>query len=208
MSTETPFKLKPTFVFGRQPEFAALGRFVAGCSYIEVSLQSTLKHFLALEDNLARMFVGELSIVDLSLKLRTVLSTRAEPYAIPYDPVHQQITYINEVRRWVAHKPFQTISGAMFFTNLITAKSEASIKDYECTAAQLVNMADYTTHVSDTVSRLKPQRASTPAKYRQCVAELLASAKRLDLPSSPDRIEKKRSEPSNLREIPVARHPV
>ena len=92
----------------------------------------------------------------------------------------------NEVRRWVAHKPYVGEGDNLIFSNIIIAKSEGAIKGYVCTATQLSNLARVVNRLSNAVLSIKPEDTSTPENFRKIVDELLAFAKTLDLPPSPD----------------------
>jgi hypothetical protein len=192
VTTDKPFKLGTAYDMLVEPgDFAALGRFIASCSVLEGALHSILRHILALDENLARLLLGEPSIVDLSKKLRLTLELTRPEYNAQYDLLHQEITYINEVRSWVAHKMFGRHKEFLVFSNIMSAKSKSAIKGYCCTPTQIDNLSDYTTHVTWSVQQLVKQRHRDLKHYEEIVAKLLASEKKLDLPIPPSRTDPK-----------------
>ena len=151
-----------------------------------MSLHAALKQLLSLEDDLARMLVGEPSFNDLSIKVLAVLRIREPEFSLDYERLHHKITYVNEVRRWVAHKPFVGEGDNLLFSNIIIAKSTGAIKGYVCTTTQLNDLSRLVNRLNNTVAEIKPESTSTPASFRLLVDELLAFAETLDLPPSPD----------------------
>ena len=142
--------------------------------------------FTALDEDLARLLVGEPSFSELSSRLLAILKIKEPLFAADYDRLHQRIAHVNEVRRWVAHKPFVGQGDNLIFSNIIVAKSQGAIKGYVCTTTQLDNLARLTTRLNNAVVAIKPESTSTPANFRKIVDELLAFSKTLDLPPSPD----------------------
>ena len=189
----------PRTKVGEDEHFAPVGRLVSACSYLEMSLHTAIKHCLALGDDVSRLIVGEPAFSELSAKLLAVLRLKDPEYAQTYELLHGRIAYVNEVRRWVAHKPFASFGPRLIFTNVITAKSKAAIKGYVCTTTQLRNLAALITHVSNHVVSMRRGSKSTPEAFRKDVAELLAFAQTLDLPPSPDHTPPQNQTPQSDR---------
>lgn len=182
------FKLQPAFIMWGQPkDFAAIGRFIAACCFIETSLHTAFKHLLGIDDALARGLFGEASISDLSNKLHLVAKQKGMPakYLSAIDTLRMEIAYINKIRSWIAHKPFGVSNETLIFHNVLTAKTLSAAQAYRCTALQLENGADYATHISDCLISLKNDSQPIPSEYLARVSELVASRKKLDLPASP-----------------------
>jgi hypothetical protein len=175
----------------RAEDYAALGQFVAACSFLELVMHAVLRHLLRLDDKVERALVGEPRSGDLLRLLRfgfkdqaVIPCTDAEWNAI--DTLLQRITYVYSVRSIVAHKPCRSDGASMQFHNELTTKKNSPAYKYECTAAQLRNCAMHAMEVALALDRATMLADQTTAQFVKDVRTLLASSRKSDLPIDPE----------------------
>ena len=125
--------------------YAALGHFIAQCSRVEVSLHILLKHFVAIDEPIARMLIGEPRQGDLIELIKKAIGLRGvdEPSTKIIAEFLNHAAYCNKVRSIVAHKPFRIKNPNMVFQNSMTAKSLPALFEYKTTAEQLSNISKF-----------------------------------------------------------------
>src|SRR3954470_23126445 len=123
--------------------FRALGQFIYRCSEIEASLAEMLRQLSGIEnEQIARavMGVGDLRVSDyITIAKRLVAITQVKTEKLSH--LLLWVTYFNDVRNVVAHKPFYVRGDLMAFSNTWTAKTRESRWMYECTQQALRNAA-------------------------------------------------------------------
>lgn len=168
--------------------FQALGEYVFMCSTMEVSVHAVLKHMLQIDDGLVRMLVKEAAMSTLLEYLGQAAQFRKlhKDQTSALDLLRQDITYLQSVRSFVAHKPaYERPDGALIFHNTMTAPKVDGIYSYTCTATELKNGAQYGIRVITHFLDLDIRGKSEPAAYLKQVRELHSWRKKLPLPANP-----------------------
>lgn len=189
-------------------QYAAIGEFISNCSLLEVTMHVLLRHWLGIDEHIARGLVGEPRTKDLIDLLRFAYASQSsfkasDETADLLATIYAKAMYINDVRAVVAHKPCLTDGTSLMFHNAMTYKRKTSEFKYECTAVQLTNLAEFTLGLASSVGLLPilPQR-----RFVQRCTELLSSSEKLDLPSPPLRMTQ-RTERTPTRQRPLPSSP-
>src|SRR6202521_2025550 len=123
--------------------FAAIGSFIHGCSSIEGDLADLLRDATGIkESEIARAIigVGDLRVKDYITIIKRVAKIRNfKTKELDYlDRLLQWVTYFNDVRQVIAHKPCHAYDRDwMRFFNHYTAKSLKTQWSYHCSIQQL-----------------------------------------------------------------------
>lgn len=167
-------------------EYAALGRFIAQCSVLEMCLHACVKHILGLQDETARLLVGEPRIgdlIDLLKKSARINNLGAERTEVMVELLAECVNG-NKVRQIVAHKPFFMDGSVLVFHNKMSAKSLDAVFEYRCSIEELNNAALLTRSIAQDM--LGVVMAEFPvAVVATSARENLALWKKFPLPKIP-----------------------
>lgn len=137
---------KQKLILPTQADYAALGKFIAECSIISVMLVLILRELTGIDEKLARVIIstGDTRFGDLITMIKGVVPLKvADQKASPtFSRLLSWATYMNDVRSYVAHKPFYRRGGKLYFHNTITAKTEDAKFTYETSAKELNALTD------------------------------------------------------------------
>jgi hypothetical protein len=166
-------------------EYAALGRFIAQSSVLEMCLHACLKHLLRIPGETARLLVGEPRIgdlVELTKKSAVMQGMSGEQLSL-LTLLLTECNNGNKVRQVVAHKPFFMEGSVLVFHNKVSARSQAAIFEYRCSIEELNNLALLTRLVAQEL--LGVVIADNPPSLLDKARQNVASLKKLPLPKTP-----------------------
>lgn len=164
----------------------AVGRFVYGCSGIEISLHSNIRKMMAIDDDVARLLIGEPRVGDLAKLIRDLMPMKnisKEKSDLVLNALGWA-EYMNRVRSVVAHKPFHMGDNGkkMIFHNSVTARFKKKSWFYECTDKQLDECFGLALYVAPTIA--ESEYRNLPIYERE-----KSSLQKLGLPVDPATIQ-------------------
>jgi hypothetical protein len=171
-------------------DYQAIGEFITACSLIEVNMHVVLRHWLSVEEQIARTLLGEARFKDLIRFLRFAfeIQTRFNPtdeLRNTFELLYKQFEYINNIRAVIAHKPCFTDGIGLMFHNSLTADKEEKLFRYICSSKQLRNCAQFGLVVANVLRQTTTGWIKNQEIYIQHCDEQLASFGKLDLPDPP-----------------------
>jgi hypothetical protein len=171
-------------------EYESLGRFVASCSSVEISLHAIARQLMGIDEDLARLLVGEPRVGDLMKFIKDVSalkgidSTKRKALFNALD----WASYTNRVRSVVAHKPMHMQNKKMIFHNSVTARFRKKSWFYECLSTELDECSTIAFNTASVISDVMDQLRLFPIEL-PIYEKQKASLQKLGLPTDPQTIQ-------------------
>lgn len=168
-------------------DYAILGQFIYECSMLEVCLHGLLRDILAIDEELARLLIGEPRIGDLMKLIKSAIKKNGfdENRKPNLDSALKWAEFMNGIRSIVAHKPFIPVDDKMLFHNTNTSKEKTLTWVYEINQNQFAKCCAITKETYGVVMTITHPVFAEMKFDLPSFANDEASLQKLGLPNNP-----------------------